>query len=73
MVDANGMGRKVLRSVQTRGGEGGVQTLASEYACGPGMLARATLCCAGAQPAACRVAELENGTPLDLIIIIARQ
>eukprot|EP00965_Chrysotila_dentata_P027986 930565-Pleurochrysis_carterae.AAC.1 len=59
MVDAsNGMRRKVLRFVRPRGEAGGVQTLASECACGPGMFARATLRCAGAQPAACGIAKL---------------
>eukprot|EP00965_Chrysotila_dentata_P219587 6191230-Pleurochrysis_carterae.AAC.2 len=64
------MRRKVLRFLRPRGGEGGVQTLASEYECGPGMFARATPCCAGAQPAACGLAELEYGHPLDLRVII---
>eukprot|EP00965_Chrysotila_dentata_P159775 5278751-Pleurochrysis_carterae.AAC.1 len=64
MVDANGMRQKVLTCVRPRGGEGGVQALAPEYACVPGMFAPATPCCAGAQPAACGNAELEYGNPL---------
>eukprot|EP00965_Chrysotila_dentata_P120318 3978345-Pleurochrysis_carterae.AAC.1 len=71
MVGANGMPRKVLRFMRPRGGEGGFQTLAwSECACGLGMFARATLCCAGAQPALCGIAELKYGNPLDLRVII---
>eukprot|EP00965_Chrysotila_dentata_P128303 4241747-Pleurochrysis_carterae.AAC.1 len=35
----------------------------------PAKSAPATLCCAGAEPAACRIAELEYGNPLDLIVI----
>eukprot|EP00965_Chrysotila_dentata_P028293 941112-Pleurochrysis_carterae.AAC.2 len=66
VVGANGMRRKVLRCVRPLGGEGVVQTLASEYACVLGMFARATLCCAGAQPAACGIAVLEYGNSLDL-------
>eukprot|EP00965_Chrysotila_dentata_P034869 1160899-Pleurochrysis_carterae.AAC.2 len=59
MVDANGMCRKVLRFLRPRGGEGGFQTLGSECACGAGMFALATPCCAGAQPAACEIADFE--------------
>eukprot|EP00965_Chrysotila_dentata_P149773 4945739-Pleurochrysis_carterae.AAC.1 len=66
VVDANGMPRKALRCVRPRGGEGGVQALASEYACVPEMCVRATWCCAGAQPSACGIAELEYGNALDL-------
>eukprot|EP00965_Chrysotila_dentata_P118332 3911551-Pleurochrysis_carterae.AAC.1 len=66
MVDANGVRRQVLRFLRPRGGEGAFQALASEWACGLGMFARATPCCAGAEPAACGIPELEYGNPLDL-------
>eukprot|EP00965_Chrysotila_dentata_P004433 143837-Pleurochrysis_carterae.AAC.3 len=51
--------------------EGGVEILAPGRASVHAKSASAMLGCAGAQPAACGIAELEYGHPLDLIVIIA--
>eukprot|EP00965_Chrysotila_dentata_P022991 761999-Pleurochrysis_carterae.AAC.1 len=46
--------------------------MASEYACVPGMFACATPYCAGAQPVACGIVELEYGNHPDLLVLINR-
>eukprot|EP00965_Chrysotila_dentata_P114435 3782408-Pleurochrysis_carterae.AAC.1 len=57
--------RRTRRTVWPRGG-GGVQILASgRSSMSAAKSARAALCCVGAEPAACGVAELEYGNPLD--------
>eukprot|EP00965_Chrysotila_dentata_P160730 5307656-Pleurochrysis_carterae.AAC.4 len=55
--------------VWARGGEGNAQILASGRASMPAKFARVALCCAGAKPGACGIAELEYGNPLDLRVI----
>eukprot|EP00965_Chrysotila_dentata_P202128 6180956-Pleurochrysis_carterae.AAC.1 len=52
----------------TRRAAGCVQTQAAGRASMPAKSgARAALCCAGAQPAACGIAELEDGNPINLV------
>eukprot|EP00965_Chrysotila_dentata_P096826 3199977-Pleurochrysis_carterae.AAC.4 len=59
--------RHTVTSVWPREVEGGVQILAPKRVSMPATSARATSCCTGAHSAACWIAELEYGNPLDFI------
>eukprot|EP00965_Chrysotila_dentata_P037812 1257353-Pleurochrysis_carterae.AAC.1 len=63
--------QRAYKRVGTRGiGERYFKFRASGRSSMPAKFARAALCCAGAEPAACGIAELEYGNPLDLRAII---
>eukprot|EP00965_Chrysotila_dentata_P035397 1177588-Pleurochrysis_carterae.AAC.2 len=70
--DAGSVGPKHvrIRACRHEGGRGAFKFRASGRASMPANSARAALCCASAEPAACGIAELEYGHPLDCRVLV---